>query len=751
VPSRNAALVLVGLALLSALTVMRGAPPPAKPESAPVNEFSAARAHEELADLVGDGEPHPSGTAAHDRVRDALASKLGALGFDVEQATSFVCGARTCANVTNLLGRLPGRVGAKAVLLTAHYDSVPAGPGASDDGMGVATLLEIARALKASAALRRPVWILVSDGEELGLFGAKAFVKNKRLLDEIGVVVNVEARGTEGASLMFETSPNNAGLVASFAKNTEHPVASSVFPTIYSLLPNDTDLTVYKAAGLPGLNYAFVGGAARYHTPKDDLGHADIRSLQHQGDNVLAMVRALADGRDSAVASTDLVFFDVLGAFVVRWPVTLGPWIVLGLLGVYAASTLLAMKKGLMTLREHLLGLLGVLTLPAAAAVAWGCGAGFRLLGAAPAPWIAHPNPWIAASCGLGGLAAGLVTRWVGRGAGMAGLLWGATTVMTGIGAALALTLPGLSFLFLVPAILGSLGSLAWVLGGNAAAQGRTVLWSAWMPIGAVLVWVPLLSLLYDALGVHLLPAAAAGTGLVVWTAGPLLAALSSRMRARLFSAAATGSLVAAAGALAVTHFTVDVPAHVSLRTYVAEGEEAKTTLSTYDVAPTALASLFPRRDLPWPWASERGPSVPLGPAVPIPSPTFELVSDTSQGSTRHLVARLRSSRGASVVGLALPPSAGSDLIRVQGESLEPPRPSHDAAAWRSFECVTTPPEGLEVELTLDASGHAAAYVYDRTPGVPETEPQKLSGARPSYAVPYQNGDLTVAARRVEL
>jgi len=228
------------------------------------------------------------------------------------------------------------------VMLTAHYDSVPAGPGASDDGMGVATVLEVARALRTSPETRRPVWLVFTDGEELGLFGAKAFVANPSLVGQVGTVVNVEARGTAGPSLMFETSRDNAGLVRAFAASTDHPVASSLFPTLYSMLPNDTDLTVYKANGLAGLNYAIIGGAARYHTPRDDLAHADLASLQHQGDNVLAIARTLADAAEPTTAPGDLVFFDCLGTFVVRWPARSALPIALGLLAILGVSAVAA-------------------------------------------------------------------------------------------------------------------------------------------------------------------------------------------------------------------------------------------------------------------------------------------------------------------------------------------------------------------------------------------------------------------------
>jgi hypothetical protein len=757
VPSRAPLLLLVGLALLSVLAVVRSMPPRAKPETAPVTEFSAGRAEKVLADLVGDGAPHPPGTAVHDRVREAVASRLSELGLTVERMTSFECGMRTCASVTNLLARLPGKVGANAVLLVAHYDSVPAGPGASDDGMGVATLLETARALAASPPSRRPVWLLVTDGEELGLLGAKAFVKNKVLVDQVGVVVNVDNRGTTGPSLMFETSKNNAGLVGAFAAGTEHPVASSIFPTVYSFLPNGTDLNVFKRAGLAGLNYAVIGGVSRYHTPRDDLAHADPRSLEHHGDNALAVVRALADGRDSVAATSDAVFFDVLGRFVVRWPDAAGPFWVLGLLAAYALSTVLAMRKGLMTAREHAIGLLGIFTVPLAGAVAWASGFGFRLLGATGAAagsgflalvWIAQPAPYIVVSCGLGGLAAAAIVLGLAKHAGVVGLGWGSMTWFIAFGAVLSVALPGFSFLFLVPATLGCVGALGWTL-RDRPSDRLAWLWTALVPISAVLSWVAPLGLLYDALGLSLVPALAAGSGSLVWTAGPAIAELAPRVRSLLFSGVATASLVAAGLTLAVASHTEDSPAHASLRTYVTDGGDARTTLSTREKIPNGLATLFPLVESPWPWSSEQSLAVKAGPRALLPAPDFELLANAGEGARRRVTVRLRSSRGAEVVGLAVAMSSHPDAIRVEGAPLEP-NPWADAP-WTFFECVTTPEGGVEVELTVDARAPAEAFVYDRTPGVPDGDARKLLDARPPNIVPIQNGDVTVVARHVEL
>ena len=130
-----------------------------------------------------------------------------------------------------------------------------AGPGASDDGTGVASLLEIARIIR-TEKYRNPVTFLIDDGEEAGLLGAEAFVTDRAYVESIGAVINLEARGTSGPSVLFETSTNNRWFVPIIARALPHPVTTSLFYSIYELLPNDTDLTVFKRVGLTGVKAA---------------------------------------------------------------------------------------------------------------------------------------------------------------------------------------------------------------------------------------------------------------------------------------------------------------------------------------------------------------------------------------------------------------------------------------------------------------------------------------------------------------
>src|SRR5437763_189941 len=151
----------------------------ARPADAPASEFSAARALAAERAILGGNTPHPVGSAAHDAVRERLAAHLQSLGYEVVIQRVFACTANAvCAPVQNIIARAAGDNRPDALLLTAHYDSVPAGPGASDDGIGVATIVETARALR-GVRLRNPIVLLIADAEEAGLIGAEGFAADQ--------------------------------------------------------------------------------------------------------------------------------------------------------------------------------------------------------------------------------------------------------------------------------------------------------------------------------------------------------------------------------------------------------------------------------------------------------------------------------------------------------------------------------------------------------------------------------------------
>lgn len=310
--------------LLLALVTLVLSGPPSLAATAPVGgAIVLERAVNDVRALTREaGQIGSEGNAARRRY---IIEQLAACGVQAEvqaaDAVVSLLGRTVAAHVHNVVARIPGREPGPAVLLSAHYDAVPNSPGAADDAAGVATLLETTRALRALPQLRRDVVLLFSDGEELGLLGAEAFVSEHPLARKLGWALNFEARGSRGASAMYETSLPNAGLVAHFARSVPRPVGNSLISSLSRVLPNDTDFTVFRRAGIPGFAFAFADGFVDYHRETDSLERLDPRSLAHHLSHALALTRELAEASaPPGSGARDAAYFDVLGRWLVSTP-----------------------------------------------------------------------------------------------------------------------------------------------------------------------------------------------------------------------------------------------------------------------------------------------------------------------------------------------------------------------------------------------------------------------------------------------
>ncbi|MGB6820461.1 MAG: M28 family peptidase, partial [Candidatus Acidiferrales bacterium] len=421
---RSFAIAIAAYALIICLTAIRSGPPAAKGADAPADEFSGARARSVLQKLVGDGVPHPVGSGQSAVVRARIVSELTQLGYQPQVRGGFACDEDgTCAEVKNVIARLDGQEAGLAVMVAAHYDSVPAGPGASDDGVGAASVLEIARALKMSAPPRHPVIFLVDEGEEAGLLGAVAFVQDDPWAKDVRAVVNMDNRGTSGPSAMFETGSANGWLMRMYAKAVRHPDATSIFYAVYKLLPNDTDFTVFKRAGYQGFNFAFIGDVAHYHTPLDDFANASANSIQHEGGSALAVLRALANSNLQPDGDSEAVFFDLFGWKTIWWPAQKTIYFAALSLALLILEIVILLRRQKMRAKNFLWGVVSWPVMILASGIVGGILYFLlRAAGALPTPWVAHPAPMLIAFWALGFLVAVIsgLTSW--RFAGFWGL-----------------------------------------------------------------------------------------------------------------------------------------------------------------------------------------------------------------------------------------------------------------------------------------------------------------------------------------
>lgn len=284
----------------------------------PETEFSTERALSLL--KVISEKPHYIGSDAHGEVGDYLISQLELLGLEPHVQEGFTVNKNwsVLAKPKNILARIPGTESGKALMLLAHYDSAPHSKshGASDAGSGVVTILEGLRAFLATGELpKNDIIVLFSDAEEIGLMGAKLFVEEHPWINDVGIVVNFEARGSGGPSnMILETNHGNAVLIREFIKaNPSHPVASSLMYSIYKMLPNDTDSTIFRElADIDSYFFAFIDDHFHYHTAEDTFENLDRNTLEHQGRYVMAILNHFTkNDLANLKAEDDYIYFNV--------------------------------------------------------------------------------------------------------------------------------------------------------------------------------------------------------------------------------------------------------------------------------------------------------------------------------------------------------------------------------------------------------------------------------------------------------
>jgi hypothetical protein len=750
-------LILCGVLWLASVAAHR--PPDAPGPATPAEQFSAIRAMEVLRDLVGDGQPHPLGSAAAVRVRTRIVQRLAALGIESAlQSGALVCSAwGRCGMPVNIVARLPGTedgADADSVVLAAHYDSVPAGPGASDDGAGVAAVLEIARALKARPPARHPIVLLIDEGEEAGLLGARLFAAQHPLARHVKAAVNLDARGTTGPSLLFETGSDNAWLIGLYAQSGVHALTNSVYYTAYRLTPHDTDFTVFRAAGWQGFNFAYIDGVARYHTPLDDFAHADARSVGEQGALALASVLALANADLTHHAHGEAAYFDLYGRTIVCLPFALlraATWLVWALLIVISC---LLLRRGI--LRPRALGG-GFIALLVACILAF-CTAEtllalLRALRALPpgggAPFVAHP--W-AAQLTFVALAAVLLVLLAGfarRVAGFWELCAASALTAATFGALLAVWLPGASYLPWLPGLAALPVLMLPLLYPTERAWMRD--YAPLLPLACSLsVLLPVCVPLYLALGVPALPALT----LLLVCSLPWLALLLMQAGRGERVASGAGALALLGGAavatLLVPVYTHEDPQRVNLR-YELDATSVGASwavLSDAGRVPEALlrAAPFTRRALPgapwWPQSAYRAPA----PRLPLPVPTLRVLSSTRTPAGWRAVVQLASARAAPELLLVFPPEAAVRTVQIAQQTWPL---AALPGGWSFLEFLGPSAAGLPVSFETAAPAFDVV-LQDEDYGLP-AQGQFLEHARPATTIPWQNGDVTAVSIRVHL
>lgn len=312
--------------------------------------------------------PHSTGFEGHKAARNYIVTALQKMGLETSTQEGFTAG--DWANLSkpiNILAKIKGSEKGKSLVLLSHYDSNPHSSfGASDAASGVATILEGVRAFLANNPTpKNDIIILITDGEELGLNGADLFVSKHPWAKNVGLVLNFEARGSGGPSYMLiETNRGNSTLIREFTKaNPKYPMANSLVYSIYKMLPNDTDLTVFREQGdIEGLNFAFIDDHYDYHTALDTYDRLDKNTLAHQGSYLMPLLTYFSDADITQLKSlNDDIYFNVPLFKLVSYPFNwIWPMFALGVI-LFILLLVHGFKKGTLDAKEIGLGFIPML------------------------------------------------------------------------------------------------------------------------------------------------------------------------------------------------------------------------------------------------------------------------------------------------------------------------------------------------------------------------------------------------------
>lgn len=674
-------------------------------------------------------EPRPVGSPGNANARDWLKARFAGLGLEVRAQAGVGVrqanfdglrkGAVSVSPYENIIAVLPGRDrAAKAVALMAHVDSAPWANGASDDASGVAALVETARVLAAGSKPARDVVFLVTDAEELGLIGAKEFFDRDPLAKRIGAVVNVEARGSRGLAMMFQTSKGNAGLIDLWADHAMSPSGNSLAGDVYRRLPNDTDLSVPLAKGVTGINAAYIDGLYDYHMPTDNIENIDPNAMQHLGNFALTTTRALAMTETLPAQAGEAAYFDFFGLFVVRYPAW-GGWVLL-----VTGFVLLALAKVQrigVGWRQALGGTAGMLTLMLGVgalshfAANWAYGAGMipmreRINEMDLAMWI-----YVALASGAVLLARPRAAMWTG-----------AVILMLLCALAAQIWLPGGAWLFDWAGVIGA-GFLflavryglkaPLVLYGSALVGG---IWGTLLLAGVIVTYV------------SVAPQTPAPVALIIPFAVTLIAPVIMLFGDVRGSRWVGGGLIALAGLGAIWFafsgsFSARYPKPGDLFHY-SDARTGKsywaTSSSVRELPPGDAIKLSPKGFSNVKWQAVSAPAATVAP------PEISITQ-----ADHSVTVRMASTPAPRSMNLIVTPSRSLSNVRVNDRNVKIPAGKPTRIGWRA----ETPNAQLVLTFESDAAGTLAIdYLYALPgmpagappPGGPDTDWTQLNGTR---------------------
>ncbi|HJQ69035.1 MAG TPA: M20/M25/M40 family metallo-hydrolase [Blastocatellia bacterium] len=750
--------VLLTIVLLAFVAVYQLKPPDAVADSAPPTEFASGRAMRHLAAIAQ--KPRPIGSEEHAQALQYINDELRAIGLTPEvQRTTFVPPSRAggsyqlSAVVQNVVARIEGSDNSKAVLLAAHYDSVPFSPGASDNGTAVAALIEVARALKANAQSKNDVILLFSDCEEIGLYGSKAFVKEHPWAKDVGVVINLEGLGVEGPTILFETSENNKWLVEQFAKACSNAFATSASNDLYRLTPYDTDLSTFKQAGVAGYNFAYINDPIHHHSYADRIENVDERSLQHQGAYAIDLTRHLGNLNLSQLERGNAVYFDILGlAFIhysYNWAIILAAFALLSAVGL----VVLGFRKKRLTVKG---AAIGFIALPLTAAIAsLAVGLGWKGLQFFDGLFIRrdtyNSRPFMLALVLLAVAITSLLYSRFRRAVSVEDLAIGGLLLWAILTVAASILAPNSSYIFAWPLLFGVIAnSLLFVMKDKNHSNARRVVVLTLSAVPIIVLLAPVIYVAFVAMSLSFSWMVAFFVALVLGLFIPHLDVVSAHNK----WLAPTGSAVACVALILIAVLTPQFdnnhprPNNIF---YAANADTGKAVWASSDLRPDEWTSKFlsaePQRGALTEFIPDtyKGFLSKQAPAVSAGSPEIRVLGDIVIGNVRTVRMLITSPQAAPVVMIYLQSSEEVSAVHVDGKRFSP---NGKGQWWLDYYAPSK--DGIEVVLELNREKGISMRVVNLFYGLPNL-PEGSVEPRPAGMMPAsaQYSDMTLISRSV--
>lgn len=772
-PEGRVIIALLALAFICSLVylaIARTAAPAVIDANAPVSEFSAARAMRHVQAIAQ--RPHPIGSSEHAKTRQYLQAELTTLGLTPQVQTTTAVGPGAsgpgrriqAGTVNNVIGRLPGTGAGRAVMVVSHYDSAQTSPGASDNGASVAAMLETLRALKGSSPLKNDLIVLFTDAEETGLLGARAFVTEHPWAGDVVAVLNFEARGTKGPSLMFETGNENGGLIKQLAQSAPRTIASSLFTEIYKRLPNSTDFGIFKDAGYPGLNFAYTDGFAHYHTLSDNIENLDQRSLQHHGNHALTLAQALGNADVDQMKGPDEVYFSIPGWLLVHYPETwVKPLAVVALL-MLVGVLWLGLRKKHLTISGLTLGFFALFATAVAAAVTVtlvnlivrNLHGEYRLI---PQGTTYNNDIYVISFVSFTVAVVFAMHNLFRKRISTANLMTGGLLWCTILMAATSWAAPGASYLFTWPSLFGILA-----LGVVFVVSAPNFLTAKHLPVfaisaaPAIALLVPIIYLMSLGLSLSLLRAVLVLIVLLLVLMLPLIEYAARANKWAVPAIALVVGLIFLVQGSRTTEFTKNHPKPTDL-IYAVNADNNTAVWASANRPDEWTSQLLPAnaetKPIPEYVPVPRGLLHSSAPSVELAPPVLSTVSDVMQSGVRTISLNLRSQRQVPIISFTIESDteiAGATINGKRATFSSRPEETHPRGArpglgpmagqpgqmarprW-AFSYYAPPEQGIDVTLETKSHEPIRVRVVEQSYGLPEELMSSLT-PRSDYMMP---------------